>query len=172
MATGKSLGEVYPTMRAKFAQQWPKLTDRNHKTASCADSRYNCIAYAANITNKWWWPSLIDPNVDHWPTGVPDVETVEAFVMAYSSIGYLPCGMNAELEDGFEKIAIYAIGNEVKHAARQLPSGIWVSKLGKGMDIEHELDALDGPCYGSPSQFMRRHYLIAALFNYPSGLGS
>ena len=37
---------------------------------------------------------------------------------------------DSALEPGWERIALFTIDNEVKHAARQLPSGTWTSKMG------------------------------------------
>jgi hypothetical protein len=72
---------------------------------------------------------------------------------------------DGSLEDGFEKISIYANANSVPtHAARQTVNGAWVSKLGRSFDIEHEsLNGVSGPGnpqgvedYGSPAVYMRR----------------
>lgn len=49
------------------------------------------------------------------------------------------------------------VGGEAQHAARQLPTGAWTSKIGNLEDIEHaELDALAGPLYGSPAVVLSR----------------
>jgi hypothetical protein len=50
---------------------------------------------------------------------------------------------------GVEKIAIYVRSDIPSHVARQLPNGKWTSKLGLREDIEHDLEALEGPEYGS-----------------------
>jgi hypothetical protein len=43
------------------------------------------------------------------------------------------------------------------HAARQLPTGKWTSKLGKAEDIEHDSpDDVAGGIYGEVVLFMRR----------------
>jgi hypothetical protein len=146
--------------------QFPAIRDNNHTIKSLQDSKYNCIAYAANRTDKWWWPNtqgLPQGKDDYWPKDAPNKDTVEAFILAYKSIGYIPC-LDGSLQAENEKIAIYAISGVVKHAARQLPNGMWVSKLGKYFDIEHELNALNGSHYGMPAQFMIRHYVICALY--------
>jgi hypothetical protein len=45
----------------------------------------------------------------------------------------------------------------VKHAARQLPTGRWTSKLGKAVDIEHDTpEGVTGPVYGAVVKFLRR----------------
>ena len=66
-----------------------------------------------------------------------------------------PC-LDGSREEGFEKIAIYALGAEVRHAARQEEDGTWRSKLGEDEDIEHTLDGLAGPLYGKVVAFLRR----------------
>lgn len=43
-----------------------------------------------------------------------------------------------------------------KHAARQLASGRWTSKLGKLEDIDHALHDLEGMLYGAVVLFMKR----------------
>lgn len=61
------------------------------------------------------------------------------------------------MEVGFEKIALYAKGNEFMHVARQSPNGKWSSKLGRLEDVEHDsLEVLEGDAYGYPKLFMRR----------------
>lgn len=60
-------------------------------------------------------------------------------------------------EHGYEKIALYLAGDgKVTHAARQLESGQWTSKLGNWVDIEHHLDALNGPRYGDHRYYMMK----------------
>ena len=78
-----------------------------------------------------------------------------AFVQAFATIGYSPCP-DGSLEAGWEKVALYATDEGPTHAARQLPTGRWTSKLGPDDDIEHALEGLCGPAYGSVVQFLRR----------------
>ena len=107
---------------------------------SPATPEYNCLAWAAGETDRWWWPDLM--GLYAWPEGVPRRENLEAFVQAYGTLGYEPCDSDA-LEPAVEKIAIYVDpSSRPTHAARQLRSGKWTSKLGQGIDVEH--DALDG----------------------------
>ena len=64
---------------------------------------------------------------------------------------------SGELEENVEKLAIYATSDgKPQHIARQLPSGIWTSKLGRLEDIEHELAGLSGKLYGTVCKFMAR----------------
>lgn len=77
--------------------------------------------------------------------------------MAAEELGYEVCA-DGGLEPAFEKIVIYANeNNSPTHVARQLPSGVWTSKLGAAEDIEHEsVGALEGNLYGKIARFMRR----------------
>ena len=118
---------------------------------------YNCIAWAVEETKKRWWP---DPNPGwHWPLPIAG-DTVNDFVAMFRTRGYEVCADGA-LEPGFKKIAIYADhAGHVKHAARQLPSGEWTSKLGRFVDVLHTPDQLEGARaaefeYGSVAQYMR-----------------
>jgi hypothetical protein len=70
--------------------------------------------------------------------------------------GYV-VGSDESLEPGFEKVALFAdAAGKPTHAARQLPSGAWTSKLGIAVDIEHELHALEGEFYGEVVLILRR----------------
>jgi hypothetical protein len=83
-----------------------------------------------------------------------------AFIQAYGTKGYSLC-YNNSLEEGLEKIALF--GKEINgiptptHAALQLASGVWTSKLGPFEDIEHpSVDAVNGPVYGSIVCYLSR----------------
>lgn len=137
----------------------PNLTDKNCVVTSPATRSYNCIAWAATSDVLWWWP---DPsNIYYWPASVPREATVEAFLRAYGTLGYIEC-KNGKLEAGFEKIALYANrmpwGDiEPTHAARQLPDGKWTSKLGAFEDVTHNKAAdVKGPLYGGVVKYLKR----------------
>ena len=86
----------------------------------------------------------------YWPTGVARSETVASFKSAYATLGYADCG-SPDLEDGLQKIAIYALNDVPTHVARQLATGRWTSKLGDLKDIDHvTLQVLEGASYGYP----------------------
>lgn len=76
---------------------------------------------------------------------------------AFGTLGYEPCD-SADLEHGFEKIALYRGELDLfSHVAKQLPDGEWTSKLGSGNDIVHRsVNAFEGSHYGSPVRFMKR----------------
>ena len=132
---------------------FPLLADSAVSPTSPRTREYNCIAWAAGVTNEWWWPGSPD---DYWPIQAPQNESLGAFIVAFVSQGFVSCA-DGYLQEGFEKVAIYVKDDEVQHMARQLPSGYWTSKIGKNIDIEHvDLEALEGPLYGSVAHFMRR----------------
>ena len=132
------------------------LRSSGYCVASEVDGLYNCIAYAAGVTSIWWWPEATPQDGVFWPPNVPAEETIEAFVLAYGTIGYEPCE-NGDVEEGFEKVAIYAVGDVPTHAARQLTDGTWTSKLGKNVDITHTTPrGVEGPAYGLVGCYLRR----------------
>jgi hypothetical protein len=134
---------------------FPKLRDSNYRVTSQPDARYNCIAWAAGDTRRWWWPER-DIENGFWPDSVPFEVTLAAFCALFDSLGYAMCAAEA-FEPAFERIAIFAGSDGLPtHAARQLPNGLWTSKLGEGEDIEHDLHHLEGQVYGSVSAVMRR----------------
>jgi hypothetical protein len=131
--------------------QFPRLTAHNHRTTSLAATDYNCVAWAAGDTGRWWEPGL------HWPVPTEGFGP-EVLEQAFRALGYEPCP-DGTLEAGFEKVALYESGPYYTHAARQLPSGKWTSKLGKAEDIEHDTaDDVAGGLYGQVVGFMRRPY--------------
>jgi hypothetical protein len=135
---------------------FPNLSAEGFVQTSPRDTRYNCIAWAAGEERWWWWPA----RDAKWPAGVPLETTIEAFTAAFATMGYEPCD-NSNLEVGYEKVAFYANANGVQHAARQLPSGFWTSKLGRDADVQHTLEGLAGPCYGTVQRFLRRVIVTA-----------
>ncbi len=136
--------------------EFPHLNVTGYRITSKASRIYNCFAWAAGEDDRWWNP-LEPESPYYWPDGVPAELTIAAFIQAYQTLGYGLCA-DPELEEGFEKIAIYATPDgEPTHAARQLPNGKWTSKLGRWEDIEHQLDGLTSEIYGSIRQILKRH---------------
>lgn len=136
-----------------LADAFPALAHTGFRETSPATDGYNCIAWAAGVSDRWWEPCA----GYHWPDGVPRNYSVETLEAAYKAMGYKVCKDGA-LEEGFEKVAIFAIDKDFyEHAARQLPDGKWTSKLGKNKDIEHDLaSALEGADYGKIVRYMKR----------------
>jgi len=134
---------------------FPNLAASAYQITSPIDPFYNCIAWAAEDTDRLWWPFAYPP-MGYWPDGIERNDTVECFIAAFATLGFAPF-KNSDLEVGFEKLAIYASGQEVRHMARQLRSGVWTSKLGRLEDIEHAtLEVISGDDYGEPVLFLKR----------------
>jgi hypothetical protein len=138
-----------------FTALFPKLHPGSFQITSPPDPIYNCIAWAAEDPNEWWWP-LANPSEGHWPGGVPRERTLNAFRAAFATLGYTET-LGEELEVGFQKIALFADASGIPtHAARQLMNGRWTSKLGQAEDIEHDLHDLEGDIYGMVVVIMKR----------------
>jgi hypothetical protein len=137
-------------LRAAF----PGLVPADCDQTSPPDARYNCIAFAAGDLRRAWWPH--PKPYGYWPHDAPRVPTLAAFEAAYRTLGYERCESEA-LEDGLEKVAIFVDAGQVPtHAARQLPDGIWTSKLGQAEDIRHPLRQIEGATYGTVALVMSR----------------
>ena len=134
---------------------FPALQKHGYSITSPPTPNYNCIAWAAGDPNKWWWP--VHVNGYYWPPNLPRIIDLDIFIDAFKSLGYSPCG-SSELEIGFEKVAVYTDKNgKPTHAARQLPSGRWTSKLGNLEDIEHNaLMGVEGKIYGNVAKILKR----------------
>lgn len=130
---------------------FPRLTDSNHRITSPATPDYNCVAWSAEDTAHWWQPGI------YWPVTIPrDDCGIGALEQAFAALGYVEC-ISANLEAGFQKVALYGSSLFYTHAARQLPTGKWTSKLGRAEDIEHDTpDDVAGGLYGEVVQFMQR----------------
>ncbi|MEL6879273.1 MAG: hypothetical protein AAFP09_02020, partial [Cyanobacteria bacterium J06607_10] len=88
---------------------------------------YNCVAWAAETDEEWWWPDSMEQ--EYWPEGVLREETLSAFVAAFRTIGYEVCD-DASVEAGFQKIAIYTDAQQTpRYVTRQLANGEWTSKI-------------------------------------------
>lgn len=132
---------------------FPNLRGENYKISSPQSTDYNCIAWAARDTDTWWWPD--SNNIYYWPHNAPRQVSLEAFIKAFEFLSYEVCE-TGKYEDGFEKIAIYTKDGKPSHAAKQINSFYWTSKLGKDVDIQHEIDGVSDSQYGSIAIFMKR----------------
>ena len=76
--------------RLQVESNFPRLKASGaYQQRSLPDGRYNCIAFAAGETERWWWPS--ERAGDYWPPDSPREETLGAFIAAFTSIGYVVC---------------------------------------------------------------------------------
>jgi len=107
------------------SEQFPRLTPENHRLTSPASVSYNCVAWAAHDTDRWWQSEGY-----YWPVFAPvESHGIGALIEAFASLGFKECA-NEQLNPEFEKIALYGSGFTYSHVARQLPTGKWTSKLG------------------------------------------
>lgn len=137
-----------------FAQYFPQLKDEDYEQTSDQTDKYNCIAWAFKDTNNWWWPT--PRYACYWPPGFERSNDLGVLVKIAEVHGYRECE-NGDHEPGYEKIALF-VGNGVEHAARQLQSGMWTSKMGECEDIEHKsLAPFEGDDYGKVAKYMRRY---------------
>jgi hypothetical protein len=158
-------------------QVFPKLVAAGYEETSKKTCSYNCIAWAAHDTHRWWWPH---PDA-YWPAWIKQKVTVDCFVRTFRWFGYRECN-NSRREFAFDKVALYAVHTSgvpmvppttleelrdwhPKHMARQMPDGAWTSKAGTEEDITHyTLDAVEryGPNpYGCPVLYMKRFVLVS-----------
>lgn len=130
------------------------LGNNNYKITSYKNKLYNCIAWAASENFRKWWPDKKNQQV-YWPLEAPLETTIKAFIAAFETRGYKCCDDDS-FEDGYEKVALFALNGIPTHAARQLRNGKWTSKLGDEEDIEHFLRDVETPFYGTVVQFLKR----------------
>ena len=139
-------------MAGTLTDIFPQLNAGSHRVTSPRDGAYNCVAWAAGQTDTWW-----DHLFGYWPNSASRDGSVAAYVDLFASLGFELCETSLH-EPGVEKIAIYGKDDgQFTHVARQLPSGLWTSKLGSLEDIEHQdLASVSIPDYGRPVRFLRR----------------
>ena len=133
----------------------PHLAAEGYELTSDPTDEYNCIAYAAGETDRWW--SHVEGDDYYWPQHASRTPSIASLIEVFTGLGYEPCE-NAADELGFKKIALYADQQgDWTHAAVQLSDGVWSSKLGLFEDISHRTpESLDPDFYGEVHCFMRR----------------
>lgn len=144
--------DQWPPIEDWISALFPNLPPDQYQEKSELTCAYNCIAFAAGDMENWWWPS----EDSFWPVEIVD-DSVASFEHAFRvARNYEPC-RDGQPEASFQKVAIYAFGNRVKHMARQLDTGFWTSKLGHGWDISHHTtESLICPQYGDSISYLRK----------------
>ncbi len=147
-----------PSWERMLAQAFPRLSREGYEIINEPTKTYNCIAYAAKDTSKWW--STIETR--YWPNYATRSENIDSLIEVFTGLGFQRC-RDSSLESGCEKVVLYEEQGAWKHAARQTPSGRWRSKMGEGPLIEHlSPQSLAGGVYGEPTIYMRRLTASAA----------
>jgi hypothetical protein len=146
-----------PQLETRF----PKLSNGGYDIKSPKDQKYNCVAFAiGNPTRNWNWMPYKTGGY-YWPPDIEGDETLRAWTRVFEIHGYRQCE-TGDFEPGIEKIALYTDSDGVpSHVAKQdILTGKWISKLGKGYDIEHDsydvLEGFDEHEYGVAVRFMSR----------------
>ena len=131
---------------------FPNLTNEGFEIVDRPSERYNCIAYAVGDTMKWWWPD----GINYWPPWATETNRIDSLKEAFAGLGYEQCD-HSDTEVGYQRVALFEVNGEMKHAAVQMPNGRWRSKMGQGPVIEHRSpESLSYGIYGGPTAFMRR----------------
>ena len=142
----KAIAELFPNLR----------TEGEYEPTSDEDANYNCIAWALYDIRQWWWPT---PRYGaFWLAQVPRNNKRETVIKIFEMHGYVTCE-SSDPEPGYEKVALYEISPEsgIEHAARQLQSGEWTSKLGEWEDIRHKTpQSVECDDYGRVVQILKR----------------
>ena len=139
--------------KEQLQKTFPGLVTSPYKVTSPFDPKYNCIAWAAEDNQHWWEP---DPmGVCYWPDAAPRSYSLPSYEKAFATLGFYPSADETN-EDGFTKIALFANQAQPTHASRQISHSLWTSKLGKNVDISHELRALCGDLYGNVAIVLKK----------------
>ena len=157
MGTQKGLFEIKLTPQSdlELEQDCPDLARCGYKKTSERDPSYNCIAWAVGDTKYNWYDVKIKGY--YWPPGVPSADTVEGWIEVFKILNYRETERR-DLEPEFEKIAIYVTAEGFpEHVARQKADGVWTSKMGKGIDLDHPtLEAIESDVIGEAKVIMKR----------------
>jgi len=142
-------------MNERIQQLFPRLETTRFDMTSLADTRYNCVAWAAGDSRRWWWPGEVP--FSYWPAGVHREESVGRFIEAFATMGYELTALG-DHDPKYEKVAIFASADGLPtHMARQLADGSWTSKLGALEDIAHvDVSGVGGTDYGEVVAYLQR----------------
>lgn len=118
---------------------------------------YNCIGWALGINDVWVG---LDHPVNYawtwWPNDVPCDEHKDSLIALFEYFGFSKCS-DCLLEQGFDKVALYADSNGWTHAARVIGDNVLHSKIGTAWDIHHSGGStFDNTDYGCIYVYMKR----------------
>lgn len=141
--------------------------DGNFMLTSPFTYRYNCIAYAMGMQDRWvdganlpwhWWPPV------HKGMDVSDL------IEAFRFFGFEECGMDDSLDIEYDKVALYCNAEGWTHAARVVGNGVYHSKFGASYDGTHSNGDVLEAQYGNPFIIMRRRKADAHLTDDRKGI--
>ena len=143
-------------LHARLVTHCPVLLPDDYVRASPRTFSYNCFAWAAGDDTRSWYPGG-DPEVSYWPAGGGCDLTLTSVIAALGTLGFAPCS-HGVVDPACVKVALYVDGDgDVVHAARQLASGRWTSKMGTWEDLEHATpECLAGGTYGAVAAYLAR----------------
>ncbi len=127
--------------------------DRNFKLTSEPTYKYNCIAFAMGMDDRW--VDTLDVPWHWWPPVQKD-ETPESLVKAFEYLGFEKCDMDDSMADEYDKVVLYKGSIEWLHAARVVGENVYHSKFGENCDGTHSGGDILLAKYGLPYQVMRR----------------
>ncbi len=107
-----------PRIQEDLLAAFPALRDHPFEVTGPATEDYNCFAHAVGRADVFAWPEASS----WWLADLPREGGLECLVAGLRLFGYERCA-SGDLESGFEKVCIYAIGTAPQHLSRQLPSG-------------------------------------------------
>ena len=67
----------------------PQLAAEGYEVTSEPDGDYNCIAYAAGETDRWW--SHIESAGYYWPERASRTPSIQSLIEVFAGLGYEPC---------------------------------------------------------------------------------
>lgn len=70
--------------------------DPSFVITSPKNPNYNCIAWASDRDNEWWWPipnapRILDGVKYNWPIGVPTDKSLDTFKKLFGLKNYTEC---------------------------------------------------------------------------------
>ena len=144
--------------RKTLIEWFPVLADDSHFeiTSDCTPA-YNCIGWALGMNDVW--VGLYHPSQfawSWWPQGVPCDEKQESLIALFEYFGFEQTTID-DIEDGYDKVALYSNAEGWTHAARVIGNNVLHSKIGTAWDIHHSGGNIFAATeYGNIFAYMKR----------------
>ena len=142
-----------PDRDPDLAYDCPGPATSGHSIKS-PDPACNCIAFALGDLENFWYDAGMSGY--HWPPDFPSADTMEGWVRVFAVHGYEDAS-DGSFEQEFEKSRSMEPMRRLSTLLVKGKNGAWVSKMGRGHDIEHPtLHAIQGDIIGSVVKIMKR----------------